>query len=69
MNRYDILRQESITPIVDTIGSVCRIAFVVLLCIIKNKAKDSIKFSPLLIFSIVSIGFYFLDGYCIIKAL
>ena len=56
----DILRQESITPIVDTIGSVCQIAFVVLLCIIKNKERDSIKISPLLISSIVFIGFYFL---------
>ena len=55
----DILRQESITPIVDTIGSVCQIIFVASLCVVINKERDSIKISPLLISSIVCIGLYF----------
>ena len=56
----DILRQESITPIVDTIGSVCQIIFVAALCIVINKERDSIRISPLLISSAVCIGLYFL---------
>ena len=56
----DILRQESITPIVDTIGSVCQIIFVAALCIVINKERDNIRISPLLISSAVCIGLYFL---------
>ena len=56
----DILRQESITPSVDTIGSVCQIIFVASLCVITNKERERIKISPLLVSSIVSISFYFL---------
>ena len=56
----DILRQESITPIVDTIGSVCQIIFVAALCIVINKERGSIRISPLLISSAVCIGLYFL---------
>ena len=56
----DILRQESITPLVDTIGSVCQIIFVAALCIVINKERDSIRISPLLISSAVCIGLYFL---------
>ena len=56
----DILRQESLTPIVDTIGSVCQIIFVAALCIVINKERDSIRISPLLISSAVCIGLYFL---------
>lgn len=56
----DILRQESMTPIVDIIGSVCQIIFVASLCIVINKERDSIKISPLLISSAFCIGLYFL---------
>ena len=56
----DILRQESITPIVDIIGSVCQIIFVASLCIVINKERDSIGISPLLISSAFCIGLYFL---------
>ena len=56
----DILRQESITPIVDIIGSVCQIIFVASLCIVINKERDSIRISPLLISSAFCIGLYFL---------
>ena len=56
----DILRQESITPIVDIIGSVCQIIFVASLCIVINKERDSITITPLLISCIVCIVLYFL---------
>ena len=56
----DILRQESMTPIVDIIGSVCQIIFVASLCIVINKERDSIRISPLLISSAFCIGLYFL---------
>ena len=56
----DILRQESMTPIVDIIGSVCQILFVASLCIVINKERNSIRVSPLLISSAFCIGLYFL---------
>ena len=56
----DILRQESMTPIVDIIGSVCQIIFIASLCIVINKERDSIRISPLLISSAFCIGLYFL---------
>ena len=56
----DILRQESITPIVDSIGSVCQVIFVASLCVVVNKESDSVKIPPLLIASIVCIVLYFL---------
>lgn len=56
----DILRHESITPIVDAIGSVCQIIFVASLCVITNKERARIKLSPLLISSIICICLYFL---------
>ena len=56
----DILRQESVTPIIDTIGSVCQVIFVAALCIVINKESDRIRLSPFLITSIVCIVFYFL---------
>ena len=56
----DILRQESMTPIVDVIGSVFQIIFVASLCIVINKERDSIRISSLLISSAFCIGLYFL---------
>ena len=56
----DILRQESITPIVDSIGSVCQIIFVASLCIVINKERSNIKISQLLISSMVCIALYLL---------
>ena len=56
----DILRQESITPIIDIIGSVFQVIFVASLCVVVNKERDKLKISPLLISSIVCIVLYFL---------
>lgn len=55
----DVLRNESVTPVVDMIGSICQGIFVVLLFIIINKERKKLCLSPLLISSIVCIVLYF----------
>lgn len=55
----DILRNESVTAIVDTIGSICQAFFIGSLCVIQNKERNKLRFSPLIIFSIICIIIYF----------
>lgn len=55
----DILRNESSTPIVDTIGTVFQVLFVASLCVIIKKDAVKIKFSPLVISTIICIFLYF----------
>ena len=55
----DVLRAESITPIVDTIGSVCQILFIACLCIIINKERSKLHFSPLVIASMICVMMYY----------
>ncbi|MBQ5331962.1 MAG: hypothetical protein J6K92_01680, partial [Oscillospiraceae bacterium] len=47
----DILRNESVTTIVDTIGSIFQAIFLGSLCIIINKERKKLHFSPLIIFT------------------
>jgi len=56
----DVLRTESITSIVDIIGSVCQILFIACLCMIINKERSKLRFSPLVIASIVSVLMYYI---------
>lgn len=56
----DVLRAESVTPMVDIIGSVCQILFIACLCIIINKERSKLRFSPLVIASMVCVVMYFL---------
>ena len=56
----DILRAESTTPIVDAIGFVCQILCIVSLCLIVNKERNKLRFSPLVIATIVCVVLYFL---------
>ena len=56
----DILRKESATALIDTIASVCQVLFLTALCIIINKERNKMKFTPLLITSIICIGLYYL---------
>ena len=42
--QHDILRVESITPIVDTIASIAQVIMIICLCIFKNKEKLHISF-------------------------
>lgn len=55
----DILRKESITPIIDTIGSVCQVLLAAMLCVLINKERKKLRFSPLIIAAIISIIIYF----------
>lgn len=45
----DILRTESQTAVIDTIGSVCQVLFVAALCLIVNKNCDKLRFTPKII--------------------
>lgn len=55
----DILRNESATIIIDTIGSVCQVLLIGSLCFIINKEIDKLRFSPLIIMAIICIVLYF----------
>ena len=55
----DILREKSLTPVIDTIGSISQIIFVALLCIVIRVGIDKIKFSKLIIGTIIMVGCYF----------
>lgn len=55
----DILRNQSVTATVDTIGSICQAFFIGSLCFILNKERTKLHFSPLIIFSIICIIIYF----------
>lgn len=57
----DVLRMDSITPIVDTIGSVFQFLMVAVLCIIINKEREKIRFSPLIIAVCICCLTYFVN--------
>ena len=57
---HDILRVESITPIVDTIASIAQVIMIICLCIFKNKEKEKIRKTNLIITVIVCCLLYFL---------
>ncbi len=49
----DILRNESLTPVIDTIASAAQIALVFALCAIRNLSAGKLRFSPLVITSVI----------------
>lgn len=55
----DVLRNESVTAIVDMIGSIFQVLFIASLCILINNERNKLHFSPLIIFSIICIALYF----------
>ena len=55
----DILRNDSSTEIIDTIGSVFQVLFVASLCVVINKERSKLQLSPLLVSSMICIGLYF----------
>lgn len=55
----DILRSESATVIIDTAGSICQALFIGFLCVIINKERSKLHFSPLIISSVICIILYF----------
>lgn len=56
----DVLRAESITPIIDGIGSVSQVVFVAAICIVIRKDVDKIRFSKLIILSLAMVLTYFM---------
>ena len=56
----DILRVTSITPIIDTIGSIFQVIFILLMCILIRKDRAKIKFSKIIIGMIISVICYFI---------
>lgn len=55
----DVLRNESITPIVDRVGSVLQVMLVAALCFVINRKRDTLRLSPLIIASAGCILLYF----------
>lgn len=55
----DVLRTESITPVWDSIASVCQVAMNGLLCLLLRRERKPLRFSPLIITSL-----FFLLLYC-----
>ena len=55
----DVLRSESVTPIVDAVASVFQILTVACLCLVINKKKSRLCFSPLVIASIACVVIYY----------
>lgn len=56
----DILRAESITPLIDGIGSVSQVIFIAAICILKRKGVDRIRLSKLIILSLAMVVTYFI---------
>ncbi len=44
----DVLRTESMTPITDTIASVCQVLMLACLCFVINERRGKLRFSPLI---------------------
>ncbi len=44
----DILRRESVTPVLDGLGSVCQVLFVAALCAVVNRERKKLRFTPLI---------------------
>jgi len=56
----DVLRTESVTPVVDTIATVCQVLFVACMCFLINKVRVKRRFSPLIIASIACVAVYYI---------
>lgn len=56
----DVLRAESNTPVIDTIGSVLQVLFITCLCFLINKDREKLHFSLPIILMIACILLYYL---------
>ena len=52
----DVLRSDSVTPIVDGIGSICQVAFVAAICVLKRKDIKTVRVSKLIIFALILVA-------------
>lgn len=57
----DVLRGDSITIVVDTIASVCRVLMIIALCVLINKDRGKLKLSSLIIIGIICLLLYFIS--------
>ena len=56
----DVLRADSVTPIVDGIGSFCQVTFIAAICILKRKDIGAVRFTKLVITALSLVAFYYL---------
>jgi len=56
----DILRAESVTPVVDVIASICQVLTVACLCFLINEERSKLRFSPLVIAAVICVAVYYL---------
>lgn len=56
----DILRAESVTPVIDTIATISQVIMIAALCMLRNEKVDDPKLTPLMVASLrCLIGYYF----------
>ena len=55
----DVLRAESVTPVVDMIASVCQVLTIACLCFVINKERGKLRVSPLVIATIICVVVYY----------
>ena len=55
----DVLRAESVTPVADVIASVCQVLTVACLCFVINQERSKLRFSPLMIATVVCVVVYY----------
>ena len=56
----DILRTDSVTPMVDAIGSVFQVLTVACLCFVIHKSRSKLRFSSLIVATIICIAIYYI---------
>jgi len=56
----DILRAESVTPIVDVMASICQVLTLACLCFLLNEERGKLRFSPLIIAAVICVAVYYL---------
>ena len=56
----DVLRVESLTPMLDTIASVCQVLIVACLCFVINNRRNKLRFSPLVFATAVCLIVYYI---------
>ena len=55
----DVLRTESVTPVVDVIASICQVLTVMCLCFLISEERGKLRFSPLVIAAVVCVAVYY----------
>ena len=56
----DVLRADSVTPVVDVMASICQVLTVACLCFLINEERGKLRFSPLVITAVICVAVYYL---------